>query len=92
MFMAKPRKTYNNIDDGENCNCGISSEICISHKGSDERSDVASPGPVGDIVRSCGVVLLETLLKINHQIRAHPIVCQPFAAFVPFLPQTYQLK
>lgn len=85
---SQTKKTYNNINDGEGCDCGISSKICISNKGSDERSDVASPRPVGDIVRSCGAVLVETLLEIHHKIRAHPIECQPFAAFVPFLPQT----
>lgn len=78
------KKTYENIDDWETSNCPISSQVCISKKGSNQWCDVAGPWPIGDIVGGCDISLIETQLQIIHQVGAHTIVCQPLTTFISY--------
>lgn len=74
--------THNNIDDWEDSNSPVSSEICISSKCSNQRCDIACSRPVGEIFWSSCAVLIKVILEIQQQISAHPIVCQSLTTFI----------
>lgn len=76
------RGSYDDIDHHEAGNGPESAEIGISNKGPKESGDIACPWPVGHVVRCWGIALVEDALHVIHQIGAHPVVCQSFAALV----------
>ena len=71
-----------NVDDLETCYGLVSSIGGIGYKSPKERRDITSSWPVSDIVCGCTISLVEELLHIIHQIRAHSIVCTSFIAFI----------
>lgn len=65
--------TYNDIDSGEQGNCPVTTKVGIRNETANQRGDIASTDPIGDVVGSNGAVLIQTNFEVEHKVGAHSI-------------------